>query len=208
LEDLPEALEPHSAHFTDTHTSWKTRFADHVMWVFSRGLLIVFIVVLAFVIRVPFHRLIQRDVVLDMEEAEKEKMLEKFRLVSDLSVLASNLENCFSDSAASVSEYARTPTVELRDSAEAKMHRCNSDRDRLIERWGDRHVKLDDEVETYVNDLLREANEGLKLESELLSGRLLPTLPITFEGYKLVIDHCVDNIAQYERNYVIKQRKQ
>jgi hypothetical protein len=201
MDELPEALE---LHHTDTHVTWRARLLDHAFWLLSRGLLIVFIVVLALVGRIPFHHLLQRDVVLEREQIEKERMLERCKLVDDLSLYASKVEACFTDSVDAVLDYVRTPSSPLRDTAEVKHRLCNSAIDKLREHWGNRQVKLDDDIEEYVNNLIHDAEQGLKVQADVLGHQPEKMKPVTFGAYKCLVDRSVDNINQYGRNCLAK----
>lgn len=204
MEDLPEPLE---LHHTDSHVTWQSRLLDHIFWVLSRSVLIVFIVVLALVGRIPFHHLLQRDVVLEREQIEKERMLERCKLVDDLSLYASKVEACFTDSVGAVLDYTRTPSPRSRDAAETKHRLCNSAIDRLREHWGNRQVKLDDNIEEYVNNLIHDAEQGLRVQADVLGQQPEKMRPITFGAYKSLVDQSVDNINQYGRNCLAKTER-
>lgn len=207
---LPESLEPHSGNPAEIHATWRSSLLEHMLWVLSRGLIILFVVLVAYVGRIPFHHLIQRDVVLDMEQAEKEKILEQFTLISDLSVSAAKFDASFTDSASAVLQYAHLPGTSLRESAETKLRQSTAVLDRFRERFGTRQVRLPEDFEDDVIHLINDGSQGLRIQADMLreisqggSTKLL----VTFDAHKSLIALSAFNIRHSEQSFIARQRK-
>ena len=199
MEGLPEPLEPHgSEHYPD----WKSRIADHGLWVLSRTLVVIIIVVVAYFARVPFQRLLVRDVVVEMEEKQKEKLLEEFNLVNDLAVGGSNFAPIAEDSARAVVEYERSRTPASKETAERSVHDAVSTLDILKRQFKERHALLDMQFEAEVHQLIEDGENGIRLETRILSSDNANELPYTFDGLNALITMDVKNLDRYEQVYV------
>ncbi len=210
VEVLPEPLEPHTQHHSHESSGWRTRFAEHLMWVLSRSLLIMFILLVAYLGRIPFHRLVQRDVVLDMEQAEREKALDKFKLVSELSVASAKFEASFNESGNAVIDYEHDPTAARRLVAEERLRAATRALDRLRDRFANRQELLEDTAENDFIQLISDGEHGVDFQAEILRNSSLDsTRPhvATFEAHEALIGQAVRHVCQYEKNYIEARRR-
>jgi hypothetical protein len=189
---------------------WRESIVDQSIWLVSRSLLIVFIVWLAFSIRLPFQRLIGGEAIHEMEEAEKEKQLQEFRLVQQLSIAAAKFQPTFNDSANAIIRYQQTRTAESRNVAEAKLHQARVDLDRFHDSFGNRTILLKDDLETSITTLIDDAEAGLRVQNDLLqavSSSKQFKSPLTFGCNKTMIEKDVEGIVNYEVTYVSAKRR-
>jgi hypothetical protein len=199
----------------DSHGSkeivgWRDSLLEHVMWLLSRSLLILFIVGLAFAVRLPFQRLMGGEAVHEMEEAEKQRQLDEFKIVQQLSIAASKFQPAFADSARAVTEYERTRSGDSRNVAEVKLRRATVALDRFRDTFGNRNVELQDDLEGRLNLLIDDGESGLRAQNAVLStppsSRATKWI-VTFDCNKTMIAKDVDSIANYERGYVLAKRE-
>jgi len=158
--------------------------------------------VVAYFARVPFQRLLVRDVVVEIEEKQKEKLFEEFNLINDLAVGGSNFAPLVEDSAHAVAEYERSRTPSSKEAAERSVHDAVSALDALKGRFRDRHAHLDMQFEAAVLQLIEDGENGFRTEARILSSDKADELPYTFDGFNALIMMDVTNLNRCEQVYV------
>src|SRR5712672_1255028 len=71
---------------------WRTSFPEHALWVISRGTLIFLIVLVAFAVKLPFERLMERDALAEIEKREKAKLLREYDILEQITISSSKIE--------------------------------------------------------------------------------------------------------------------
>jgi hypothetical protein len=188
---------------------WHDHLIEHTMWFLSRTLLIAVIVGVSFLLGAPFRRLIGGEAVHEMEQMEKERQLEEFRLVQELSVSAAKFQPEFADSAKAVVEYQRAPSTESKNVAETKLHHATVALDRVRASFGNRKVQLHDDFETSINILIDDGEAGLRRQTGVLqdAARAPSKRFVTFDCNKTIIQKDVQTVGNYEQAYVLAKRQ-
>jgi len=201
MELLPEPLDPHSA---ETGGDWKSRAVEHSFWFLSRGLLIVFIVLIAFFAHVPFQKLLQRDAALEMEEAQKEKLLAKYKLIDQLSVGAVKFQAALETVFDALAQTASDTGGKKGDSVTTKLHRAEDGLNALRDLFEARQIPLDDEIQEATEHLINDGDDALSRCQAIASEIRLTThgQGRTFKAEKEIVAIDIADINGYEHTYV------
>jgi hypothetical protein len=183
--------------------------SDHLAWLISRSILILVLVLIAFVTRLPFHRLLLNEVVLELETKERDRLTEYYNELSTLREFSVRFRNAYTHSNGLTLEAEAMPQTDNIQGAEVALLRAQHSLDALEHRFLDRNVQFDEETDETFEDLLRDGRAGLKAQDELCS-KLREAAARkefrTLQANQDLVDGDVAGIDQLEREYVFHTR--
>jgi len=175
--------------------------------VISRGTLIFLIVLVAFAVKLPFERLMERDALAEIEKREKAKLLREYDILEQITISSSKIEVLFSDSVRAMVAFSGSPSDILRRRAADKLDAANAELRRLEALFGQRDVSLSQEVENDITGVLSACDSGLRLEAATLAGSLNNATAAFYEAHRSLLAMHVKNLLADKQAYLTEQRK-
>jgi hypothetical protein len=207
MEVLPGVVEPEGEL---KRGSWMSSTVDHALWLVSRLLLILFIVFVAYFARIPFHRLLERDVVIDMEEAEKAQMLEQYKEILSLSLSAGKFQSAFDDAVNAIVAYQGDPTPSQRSEAEKGIRMATTALDQFREEFGSRQAAIGLQFDESAHDLINVGDDGIREQQDILRQAPHPGVKrftVMFQAHIDLLSRDLEAIHECEKNYVDSRRE-
>jgi len=174
---------------------------EHLMWVISRGLLVCFVVALAFALKVPFERLIERDAFAEWERTHKSEISEQLDILENISRSAKSFEVQFVDTSRVVGEYRSLLDADNRSRAQQHLQVTDTAIKELRSVFANRKALLSKEVEGDIIDLLATGERGLKLLHEVVDNPSMSN-SVSFAAHLELTHRCVSSIVEYQKIYI------
>lgn len=183
--------------FTDLskrNLSFMQSLVEHLLWVLSRALLVLLIVMVAYFLQTPVQKLLERDAFSEWEKSQKAEVQRRLDIVDTVTVASNKIDVSFADSIREIRAYLQSTGARDRGRAQTKIRATAASVEELRATFSARKALLSSSIESDILELAWVSDQGVRAMSDIVESKGSSSL----DAYSILIHKYVSNINEYK----------